>query len=318
MPNNNILIFTMLVITIVGIVIMKYVDRYFVGNPNRTVVNMCLFCMIINILIFVFLTRSFNQIKFAIGPKGPTGNRGEMGYIGNPDNCAKCGKQPNSVGHTATEKLKLDYIKPEKPILVKDKDPWETYWGKPVRIYKQVGTEKWGLVLSNPVKYNDTIQHWKLTFDKTGYADILILQKGKNNQVYIHNKSGKQCNDATDKCKIFTEKCSLVIDNKKFNDIDSTRSTYFDCSTEAVPTFIDGSPTAFSLSATDADNYTCYLDNSDNNSYFNCDHSGERKLSIEFVKNTYKPTPKPTPTEFTSTIYKKAIDVHSRIMDLLK
>ena len=102
----------MLVITIVGIVIMKYVDRYFVGNPNRTVVNMCLFCMIINILIFVFLTRSFNQIKFAIGPKGPTGNRGEMGYICDPDNCAKCGKQPNSVGHTATEKLKLDYIKP--------------------------------------------------------------------------------------------------------------------------------------------------------------------------------------------------------------
>ena len=109
-----------------------------------------------------------------------------------------------------------------------------------------------------------------------------------------------------------------MIDKKKFNEIDSTRTMHFDCSTEAVPTFIDGSPTAFSLSATDADNYTCYLDNSTNTPYFNCDYNGKRNLTIEFAKSIPKPTPKPTPKEFTSNIYKKAQNIHSRIMDLLQ
>ena len=51
----------------------------------------------------------------------------------------------------------------------------------------------------------------------------------------------------------------------------------------------------FSLTATDDDNYTCYLDNNGTDPYFNCDHTGERHFSIELVKPKPTPTKKPTP-----------------------
>lgn len=325
-PTNNILIFIMISIFLIGVVIFKLVDNHFSKSPNLIVINMIVSCIIINIMIMVFLVKSFSKISIAKGPPGPKGNRGEMGNTGHPDSCGVCGKQPNSVGHNAIEEKKLNSTIPEKPLLAKETDPWSKFWGKPVKIYKIIGDKKCGLtmVLSKSI-LEKTISN--AVFDCSGYADTLVLNKNPDNrEVYIYNRTEKHYNKETGITKVLPLKCNLSISNNKFQDIDSTRDSYFDCDNKPTPVFIEGTPSGFSISATDADQYTCYFNQNlnDTKAYFNCDSDDVRNLiveiakpDLELIKTSTKSTNEFTIENITSNIYKKAESLKDSIVNLI-
>ena len=324
--TNNALIFIMISIFLIGIVIFKLVDKHFSKSPNRTVINMIVACIIINIMIMVFLVKSFSKIQIVRGPPGPKGNRGEIGNIGNPDSCGVCGKQPNSVGHNAIEDKKLNSTIPEKPLLAKETDPWSKFWGKPVKIYKIIGDKKCGLtmVLSKS-SLGKTISN--AVFDCSGYADTLVLNQNSNNrEVYIYNRTGKHYNKETGITKILPLKCNLTISDNKFQDMGSTRDSYFDCDNKPTPVFIEGTPFGFSISATDVDHYTCYFNQNtnDDTAYFNCDSGDVRNLIVEIAKpegdliKTSTKSKNQTPIKnIKSNIYKRAESLKDSIVNLI-
>ena len=292
--TNTDLILIMLVITLVGVVILRKVDGLFAKSKHRLIINMMVVCILINILIFVFLYKSFRKTKFRVGPPGPQGNRGSVGYEGLPDRCSVCDKPSNSVGYNANKEKRLSAIIPEKPILAKQPDPWKHIWGKPVRIYKTVNGAKLGLVMIDISGNNKT---YSAIFSENP-GDIMIMTKDADSGlVHIHNRIGKNGD------KVLSKMCHLAISQTTHQNTSATRTALFDCDSSDTPLFIEGTPNQFSISATDIDHYTCHLADRGKDIMFDCNPKVVSSLSVEL----YKPT---TATQ----LIKKANTVNNSIV----
>ena len=90
----------------------------------------------------------FKNVDTNPGPKGPRGNRGNKGPEGLPEACQTCGTQENTVGHDYLKDKKKNLIIIEKPLLPPaafKASPWDSVYGKRVKIYTKNGGKVCGL-----------------------------------------------------------------------------------------------------------------------------------------------------------------------------
>lgn len=104
---------------IICIVILQIIQKMFIIPENIILVRIILIGLCLNILIFVYLTYSFSQVKQVRGPAGPQGLRGDKGYEGKSSGCNICGPQPTTYGYEKNQDLKQNLIIPQKPLFSK-------------------------------------------------------------------------------------------------------------------------------------------------------------------------------------------------------
>jgi hypothetical protein len=114
------LIFGCILLSIISVYIVR---KYFNDSSQKTLIQMCFICIILNLAIFIYLIYSFKNIKTEQGYQGPIGIKGVKGGMGKPDKCDICGpKSLNSITKYKNEVLvdKHQYLK--LPPITDDKE----------------------------------------------------------------------------------------------------------------------------------------------------------------------------------------------------
>jgi hypothetical protein len=267
----NFLIYLLIFLTIAGIIIIRQVEIYFEDSSYKILIRFITIAIIINIIIFSFISSSFGVVKSRRGPQGPRGNRGDKGYEGIADNCAVCGKQTNDIAFDKLEERKRTDVIIQKPLLP-DKnvslDKWFDILGKYVKIYRDINGNKCGLQFD---------KNGKAILDNDGNADIFQISKEhEGNKIYIQNKVGKHCDKFGENCKFLTDRCSLAISNEK--NLKKNKKAVFDCGGR-FPLYISGVPLSFYISGLNDNEISCNLkslpDKKLINLVFNCVDEGD-------------------------------------------
>lgn len=107
----------LLIIMLIGSIIFLIVDKRIIDSDLKLIVRMGLLCIIINMLIFTFISSSFSIIKIRQGIIGPKGLSGSKGIIGVPGKCKMCEPVPNTFGIEKNKNKSNEMIIPQKPLL---------------------------------------------------------------------------------------------------------------------------------------------------------------------------------------------------------
>ena len=109
-------LFLSIFIILLFLVSMKIIDNVYGKKEYYIIIQIFLVGIMINIIMFLFLTMVFRKVEIKKGPSGNRGSPGVKGFTGNPEYCADCNKIPQTLGSKKIEKDK-DRVVVATPIL---------------------------------------------------------------------------------------------------------------------------------------------------------------------------------------------------------
>ena len=110
-------LFLSVFIILLFLVSMKIIDNIFSKKEYYIIIQIFIVGIMINIIMFMFLTMEFRNIKINPGSLGNRGSPGIKGFTGNPDYCATCNKLSHTLGSKKIENDKKNKIIISTPVL---------------------------------------------------------------------------------------------------------------------------------------------------------------------------------------------------------
>ena len=176
-----------LLVLVIGSIIFLAIDRIILDNDIKLIARMILVCLIINVVVFTFISTSFRVVKIKQGIIGPQGLNGSKGDEGVPGRCVMCEPQPNTFGIEQHKVNADNLVIPQKPLLTQfnSDDNSVSYYFLINKIFKKiigcreniVSTESEALLLLDTIKTEMNI-HGRLP---TESEIISYLKKIKDN-----------------------------------------------------------------------------------------------------------------------------------------
>lgn len=156
------IILYLLTILLVGSIFFLIIDKNIVDNDIKLIARMAILCLIINVIIYTFISTSFSIVKIKPGLIGPKGLNGDKGDIGKSGKCSMCEPKSNTYGIIKHNKNANELVIPQKPLLtqIELKDNESGYYYIINKIFQElvgcrekiVATEAEALLLLDTIK----------------------------------------------------------------------------------------------------------------------------------------------------------------------
>lgn len=107
----------LILIAFVGSILFLIIDKKIIENDIKLIFRIGLLCLIINALVFTFISSTFSIVKIKQGIIGPKGLNGSKGVEGIPGRCNMCEAKSNTYGIEKNKNNANELVIPQKPLL---------------------------------------------------------------------------------------------------------------------------------------------------------------------------------------------------------